>query len=208
MKFTDLKAGTNYGVIPAWDYSSAEKKDPQTVRRNHVAKAELVSLDKYEYVVHRSDIATDHNFKPAPKGSRTVGYLVKSGDWANSTGTQGEIYWLARPQDIVAIYSDLEKNWIEKERIEKAEEARLKQEREERDRKERELHQRQTDLANACLSGIKSILGDRAKAVRSEISNRRNSEGDYVPQAYFELDAITMQIFIEKVLEAQEAVAQ
>jgi hypothetical protein len=207
MKFADLKVGTTYGVIPAWDYSSSDKKNPETVRRTHVAKAELVSLDKYEYVVYRSDSAVDSNFKPAPKGSRTVGYLVKSSDWANSTGTQGDIYWLARPQDIVAIYSTLETGWVEKERIEKEQELKMKQEREERERKERAVYERQTALSNSCMSGLKAILGDRAGNVKAEISNRRNSNGDYAPVAHFELDVITMQILIEKVLEAQEAVA-
>ena len=207
MKYADLNIGTIYGVIPAWDYSSSDKKNPDTVRRTHVAKAELVSLDKYEYVVYRSDSAVDSNFKPAPKGSRTVGYLVKSNDWANSTGTQGEIYWLARPQDIVAIYSTLETKWVDQERIEKEHELKMKQERDERERKERERYERQTALANSCMSGIKAILGDRAGNVRSEINNRRDANGNYVPQATFEIDVITMQILIEKVLEAQEAMA-
>jgi hypothetical protein len=57
------------------------------------------------------------------------------------------------------------------------------------------------------MNGLKAILGDRAGAVRSEISNRRNSDGDYAPHAHFDIDVITMQILIEKVLEAQEAVA-
>ena len=207
MKFADLKVGTTYGVIPAWDYSSSDKKNPETVRRTHVAKAELVSLDKYEYVVYRSDSALDSNFKPAQTVSRTVGYLFKTNDWANSTGTQGEIYWLARPQDIVAIYSTLETKWIEQERIEKEHELKMKQERDERERKEREIYERQTALANSCMSGLKAILGDRASNVKSEISNRRDMQGNYSPSARFEIDVITMQILIEKVLEAQEAVA-
>jgi len=206
MKFTELNVGTNYGVIPAWDYSSSEKKNPDSVKRNQVANAELVSLDKYEYVVYRSDRADDPNFKPAPKGSRAVGYLVKSSDWANSTGTQGDIYWLARPQDIVAVYSTLQTGWVEKERIEKEQELKMKQEREERERKERAVYERQTALSNSCMNGLKAILGDRAGNVKAEISNRRNYNGEYAPVAHFELDVITMQILIEKVLEAQEAV--
>ena len=49
MKSADLKIGVEYGVIPSWDYSSNEKKNPETTRRRDVTKAELVSLDKYTY---------------------------------------------------------------------------------------------------------------------------------------------------------------
>lgn len=205
MKYADLKVGQTYAVIPSWDYSSSEKKDPNTVKRNHVAKSELVSLDKYEYGVYRASSADDPNFKPAPKGSRSVGYLVKSNDW-NTGANPVEVYWLARPQDIVAKYSDLEVRWIERERIEKEQELKMKQEREERERKERALQERQNALKDSCMNGIKLILGDRANSVKAEITNRRTIDGNYEPKAVFEFDAITMQIFIEKVLEAQEAV--
>ena len=30
MKSADLKVGVEYAVIPAWDYSSHEKKNPET----------------------------------------------------------------------------------------------------------------------------------------------------------------------------------
>ena len=59
MKSGDIKVGTIYGVIPSWDYSSADKKDPTKVQRRNVANAELVSLEKYEYKVYRSDNSDD-----------------------------------------------------------------------------------------------------------------------------------------------------
>ena len=107
----------------------------------------------------------------------------------------------------MAIYSTLETKWVDQERTEKEHELKMKQEREERERKEREVYERQTALANSCMSGLKAILGDRAINIKSDISNRRDMQGNYVPSARFDIDVITMQILIEKVLEAQEAVA-
>jgi hypothetical protein len=204
MKFQDLKVGTKYAVIPAWDYSSMEKKNPETVKRSHVANAELVSLDKYSYAVYRADNALDPNFKPASKGERSVGYLVKSSDWAGNGNS--EIYWLARPQDVVAVYSTLQTRWADQERIEAENERRAKAERDEQDRKINEIKDRQTRLSESCMQGLKAILGDRVSGVRPEFSNRRSDQG-YAPYAHFDVDAITMQILIEKVLEAREAVA-
>jgi hypothetical protein len=97
MKSAELKIGTNYAVIPAWDYSSSDKKNPDRVQRNHVAKATLVSSSKYEYKVYRSDKQDDAQFAPANKGSRNVGYLVCSDDYKTNGQAQTTIYWLARP---------------------------------------------------------------------------------------------------------------
>jgi hypothetical protein len=113
MKSAELQVGVRYGVIPSWDYSSADKKDPTKVQRRNVANSALVSLEKYEYKVYRSDNPDDAQFTPAPKGSRSVGYLVRSSDWAGN-GSTGDIYWLARAQDIVAEYATLETRWVPK----------------------------------------------------------------------------------------------
>lgn len=205
MKFQDLKVGTTYAVIPSWDYSSQEKKDPSRVERRHVSKAELVSLDKYEYKVFRGDSPTDPNFNPAPKGSRSVGYLVKSMDWANQNNNQA-IYWLARPQDIVADYATLETRWA----LQEAEQARKEQEmrdrRAEEERRDREIRDREERLLNSCMQALGSIIGaDRIKSVKADMSNRRTDNG-YVPQASFTFDARTLQYLIEKVLEAKDMV--
>jgi hypothetical protein len=106
----------------------------------------------------------------------------------------------------VSIYSTLETRWADQERIEAENERRLKAEREEQERKQREIHDRQTRLVESCMQGLKAILGDRVSGVKPDISNRRTDQG-YVPYASFNVDAITIQILIEKVLEAQEAVA-
>ena len=54
MKYSELSAGHEYAVIPSWQYSSRDKKDPNQVRQEDVIKATLVSLTKYEYRVHRA----------------------------------------------------------------------------------------------------------------------------------------------------------
>jgi hypothetical protein len=54
---------------------------------------------------------------------------------------------------------------------------------------------------------LKSILGAHATKIESQVTRRRNSEGNYVPVPSFQLDGRTMQLLIEKVLEAQDMVA-
>jgi hypothetical protein len=205
VKFTDLKVGTEYAVIPAWDYSSAEKKDPNKVERRNVAKAELISLDKFEYIVFRSDSPTDPNFKPAPKGSRSVGYLVKSMDWANQNNGQA-VYFLSRPQDIVAPHADLETRWVREEAEQERKEQEMRQRRIEEEQREREVKAREERLLNSCMEALQSIIGsERIKAVKADLSSRRTDNG-YVPHASFTFDARTLQYLIEKVLEAKDLV--
>lgn len=206
MKFSELNIGTEYAVIPSWDYSSKDKKNVDTVRRNQVAKAKLVSLDKYEYVVFRGDSATDSNFKPAPQGSRTVGYLVESYDWTNGNNPN-PIYWVARPQDIVTEYAPLEVRWAEAERIEEEKRKAYLLEKEERERLEKQAHQYAERIVNSCNESLRSLLGVNASRIESNISNRRDTNGNYMPVPTFTLDGRTMQLLIEKVLEAQDMVA-
>jgi len=206
MKSADLKVGVTYGVIPSWDYSSQEKKDPLRCTRRSVAKCELVSLEKYEYKVFRGDNPSDANFVIAPKGVRSVGYLVKSNDWSN-IGNNSDVYWIARAQDVVAIYSDLETRWNVEEAREKELEAQRLKEREEQDRLEREAYAYAQRISDSCTLALQSVIGDRAKGIKAEVGRRRNSNGDYIPTAEFTIDAVTMQLLIEKILEARDAVA-
>jgi hypothetical protein len=208
MKFTELNVGTTYAVIPSWDYSSADKKNPSTVQRRSVAKAELISLDKYEYQVFRSETVDNPQFKPAPKGSRSVGYLVASSDWSNANNPDDKIYWLARPQDIVAEYTTLESRWAkeeaEEERIRKEHEAR----RAEEERIENEARAYAERIVTSCTEVLASILGDRIKNVQGSVSRKRDSvTGNYIPCAEFVVDGRTMQYLAEKILEAQDLVA-
>jgi len=205
MKSADLKVGIKYGVIPSWDFSSADKKDPTKVQRRNVANAELVSLEKYEYKVYRSDNADDAQFTSAPKGSRSVGYLVRSSDWAGAT--QGDIYWLARAQDIVAEYATLETRWITEEAEEKAREAKWKAEREAKEQQERLEREKAQRTIDAVKESLRSLIGNRVDKIDFDIRNRRLENGNYGLSASAQIDVRVLQSLIEKVLEAQDRVA-
>ena len=205
MKSAELKVGIKYGVIPSWDYSSQDKKDPTKVGRRAVANAEVVSLEKYEYKVYRSDKSDDAQFTPAPKGSRSVGYIVKSSDWAGNT--QGEIYWIARAQDIVAEYATLETRWTTEEAEEKLREAQWKAEREAKEQQERIEKDNAQRSIDAVKESLRSIIGNRADKLDFEIRNRRQENGDYKLSGACTIDVRTLQSLNEKVLEARDMVA-
>jgi hypothetical protein len=206
MKFQELKLGIEYGVIPSWEYSSKDKKNPEKVVRRQVAKATLVSLDKYEYIVYRSGQPDNQNFKPAPKGARSVGYLVRSTDWADA-GTTDAVYWLARPQDIIAPYADLESRWNVEEQEEKIRIAKELAERQEQERIERESTAREQRIVESCIKALNSIIGVQLTEHISAQVGRSFVHGVYKPNAEFRLDGRTMQILIEKILEARDEVA-
>ena len=201
MKNTELRTGVTYAVIPAWDYSSKDKKNPDYVKRRDVAKAELVSLDKYEYKVFRNDSPTSEHFAPAPKGSRVVGYMVKSADWGSDT------YWLARPQDIVTEYDVLETRWEREEREQEERNRKAREDMERRERAQQEARAKEERAISAIKESLTLILGQsRLEHVRFDISNRRNVNGDYLPQAEITMDSRIAQLLIEKVLEAKDLV--
>lgn len=206
MKSAELQVGVRYGVIPSWDYSSADKKDPTKVQRRNVANSALVSLEKYEYKVYRSDNPNDAQFTPAPKGSRSVGYLVRSSDWAGN-GSTGDIYWLARAQDIVAEYSTLETRWTTEEAEEKAREAQWKAEREAKEQQERLEREKAQRTIDAVKESLRSLIGNRVDKIDFDIRNRRLENGNYGLSASAQIDVRVLQSLIEKVLEAQDMVA-
>jgi hypothetical protein len=206
MKSAELQVGVRYGVIPSWDYSSADKKDPTKVQRRNVANSALVSLEKYEYKVYRSDKPDDAQFTPAPKGSRSVGYLVRSSDWAGN-GSTGDIYWLARAQDIVAEYSTLETRWTTEEAEEKAREAQWKAEREAKEQQERLEREKAQRTIDAVKESLRSLIGNRVDKIDFDIRNRRLENGNYGLSASAQIDVRVLQSLIEKVLEAQDMVA-
>lgn len=205
MKSADLKVNVEYAVIPAWDYSSADKKNPDRVDRRYVAKANLISLDKYEYKVYRSDNSTDTNFAPANKGSRNVGYLVSSDDYKTSGQTTSTIFWLARPQDIVAPYADLEPKWAQRELDERLTREKHEAEQKERDRKQKEAKEYMERVSASLMASLKSILGDRANNITIDTRNRRVGD-QYIEVGEVSIDLKTMGILIEKVLEAKDLV--
>lgn len=200
MKSQLLQAGKVYGVIPSWDYSSAEKKDPNKVRRGEVIKAELLNLTKYDYDVYRSVDLNDPHFKSAPANSRVVGYLFK-GEFRNET-----VYWVSRPQNIVAEYEWLEQRWEETEKQEKEERERQEREREIRVKKREEAQQRAERSIYTIKQALVSLLGsERAQKVNSNIGTVI-VDSEYVPVAQFTFDDRTLNVLIEKVLEAEELV--
>jgi hypothetical protein len=205
MKSAELKVGIKYGVIPAWDYSSQDKKNPDRVQRNHVANATLVSTDKYEYKVYRSDKQDDVQFAPANKGSRNVGYLVCSDDYLNSGQAQSIIYWLARPQDIVAEYATLEPKWALREQQELLERQKHEAEQKERERKQREAREYHERVSASLMASLQTILGDRANHITVDQRNRRVGD-NYIEVSEMSIDLKTMSILIEKVLEAKDLV--
>ena len=205
MKSADLKLGTNYGVIPAWDYSSSDKKNPDRVQRKHVAKATLVSTLKHEYKVYRSDKQDDHAFAPANKGSRNVGYLVCSDDYIQSGQASTTIFWLARPQDIVAEYATLEPKWAQREQQELLERQKQEAEQKERERKQREAREYHERVSASLIASLKTIIGDRVNHITVDQRNRRVGD-NYIEVSEMSIDLKTMSILIEKVLEAKDLV--
>jgi hypothetical protein len=206
MQSNKLKVGVEYAVIPAWDYSSQEKKNPDKVERRYVSKAKLISNKKYEYKVYRSDTEDNSNFVLAPKSARSVGYLVASDDFYNSGQSNGTLYWLARPQDIVAEYATLEPKWAQKELAEQLAREKKEFEQKEHERKQREAQEYQQRVSQSILDSLRSIIGDRVNDIRFDTNNRRNAKGDYLPVSEVTLDLKTMGILVEKVLEAKDLV--
>lgn len=203
MKYDSLKLGVEYAVIPAWQYSSKDKKDPNRVVREAVIKATIVNLDKYDYVVYRSHNEHDGSFVRAQKGSRSVGYLVKTND-INAT------FWLARPQDIVAEWASLEPRWKEEERLEleRAEQDRL--EREERELKRKLLEEKRQRVEKATLDSLHAILGNRMRndSVIFDTRTRITLDGNYSEKLTVQFDIDIVEVLIETVLQAKEVIEQ
>lgn len=199
MKFNELELGVEYAVVPSWEYSSREKKDPNQVSRESVAKATLYHLDKYEYEVYRATTPNDSNFKSAPSGTRSVGYLV-------SATLNGQlIYWLARPQDIVAKYADLEGRWTkeEAERKIREQEEQLRRQKEEEERQR--LREQRNRLESSTRETFTHILKDRAIKSLLDFDTRRVRVNDeYTEINVVSIDVQTFNILLEKVLEASE----
>ena len=105
MKLSELTIGTEYAIVPSWTYNSRSARDVDSVRENDVVRAELISMDKYEYEPsNRKTSPTD--FTKAQAGNRSVGVLVKALD-----NNGKEIFWTSRLADIIAPYAVLEPKW-------------------------------------------------------------------------------------------------
>lgn len=201
MKFNELQLGVEYAVIPSWQYSSRDKKDPMRVRRGDVEKVTLVNLTKYEYKVYRADKADHPEFVKAPQGSRSVGYLITD----NATTPT---YWLARPQDIVERWSILEPRWNEQERELQLEQERMKKEQERRELERKIAQEQRARLEKSTLDSLQAILGNRVNTNNTRFDTRssRDSNNNYKEVNTIQLDIELAQILIEKVLEAKDLV--
>ena len=123
MKLSELTIGTEYAIVPSWTYNSRSARDVDSVRENDVVRAELISMDKYEYEPsNRKTSPTD--FTKAQAGNRSVGVLVKALD---SNGK--EIFWTSRLADIIAPYAVLEPKW---KALNSAQEAKEREQQEQR----------------------------------------------------------------------------
>ena len=203
MKFSELTAGKDYAIIPSWQYSSRHKKDPNQVRKGDVMKATLVSLTKYEYRVHRSHQPDDSGFVKAKQGERAVGYLVV-GEEQNQT-----IYWLARPQDIVALWATLEPRWTQEEIAELQRVAEQKKEQEKREEERRIAQANKERIETSLRDTLSGILGNRVteKTVQFSTDNYRQQDGNYKSIGVVQVELTLMETLIEKVLEAKDMVA-
>lgn len=200
MKSSEIQLGHDYAVIPSWEYSSADKKDPQRVSREHVAKAELVSLTKYEYKVYRGDKADDPEFVKAQQGSRTVGYLVASDKWSGQG--YAKVYWLARPQDIVALWGTLEPRWAEEERQAKEREKQQEIERQKREEERKLAEEKRVRYETSTRDALRGIIGANRVTEKSVQFNLRYSES----LGTVELTTDVFNLLLEKVLEAKDLV--
>ena len=203
MKFSDLIAGHDYAIIPSWQYSSRDKKDPDRVRKNDVVKANLVSLTKYEYRVFRSHQPDDSGFVKAKQGERAVGYLVVAKE------NNQDMYWLARPQDIVALWATLEPRWNEEQRQEEEERKKAEQEQLKREEERRIAQANKERMETSLRDTLTGILGNRVtpQTVQFDTNNIRHSDGNYKTVAVVQLELSLIESLIEKVLEAKDMVA-
>lgn len=195
MKSSEIKAGVEYGVVPSWRYANREARDPQQTSSNQVLKATIVSMDRYSYEVSRAANEDDPNFRRVtdPK-DRRFGYKV----------TDGNMYWIARPQDIVEVWATLEARWA----AAAAQQAILIEEQRKREEKSRELDREADAYAERLYTTLAPIIqnitgkrfsGSFSKTYYNETRQRVN------PFVTVQMDARILERLVECVLEAQEA---
>lgn len=166
MKLSLLTVGTNYAVVPSWGNNSSSARDITKVRENDVIKAELVGLDKYNYLPSRRSDRLDY-FTLAPQGERSVGVIMKAND-----GTK-DFYWTARLADIVEEWDKLTPVWSARNA-----------EQEEKERAEREIRakgeaiQKKAEeyvarLREVVPTSISEIVGRRCGFVHVEVNGYR-----------------------------------
>lgn len=194
MKSSEIISGVSYGIVPSWSYSSREARDPARTSRRQVSKADLVSMDRYKYDVFRAADANDPNFEKVtdPK-DRRFGYLV----------TDGNIFWVARPADIVDLWVTLEKRWA----VEEAQQQKVMAEQQAAQERERALIEEADQYADRLRQHLVPIIRGITGRNESIIFSRSSyaDRGRTNPFIMAQLDARLLERLVERVLEAQEA---
>jgi len=98
----------------------------------------------------------------------------------------------------------MEERWVQSEEAERVRLERLRREAEDRQRLERELQDRADRVAKAVKDSLRTIIGNRVDSIELSSRSKRNDQGEYIPTYRFDLDLSTMQVIVEKVLEARD----
>lgn len=195
MKSSEITTGVSYGVVPSWRYSNREARNPSQASRNQVVKANVVSMERYSYDVGRAAVENDANFQKVtdPK-DRRFGYKV----------TDGSVYWIARPQDIVDVWVALEKRWKAQEAAQAAAAAEAAKRDEISRSLEAEADTYADQLRDTLVPLLQQITGKQftGRFVKSYYNDRRERVNPFVN---VEMDARLLERLVECVLQAQEA---
>lgn len=190
MKSTELRSGNSYGVVASWKYSNRGSRDRLVCKRADVMKAKLTSMDKYVYEVWKTVDENSMSFRKTT-ATKGFGYKVVSED-----GT----YWIARPQDIVAPWDELDARWkIQEAREQEAaqkeadRQAALAQKRQECENYAQETKERLTQIIAAVT---------RKRPVLNVNSGPSNSDGSYY--SYVQMDLRVLDALVERLLEYVE----
>jgi hypothetical protein len=203
MKRSELIAGTTYAVLPSWQSHGKNSRDPGRIRRNDGNKAILQSLTKYKYdQVSGYRYGNIDSFIEAEETDRSVGFIV----WCEDS----QYFWLARSQEIIAPWDDLEKRWL----VEEAEEAQRRavqetenakrREEEERLRKDRQVKEDAErgyldSFSESIKQSIFTLLGGRCGSIESELLYYFGENRE--PKARVTLNLKDLERLVEKAME-------
>lgn len=194
MKSSEIISGVSYGIVPSWKYSSRDGRDPMKTTRSNVVKASLVSMDRYKYDVYRAGSADDSSFeKMTDPKDRRFGYLV----------TDGNMFWVARPADIVDLWVTLERRWAVEEEEQRKRQEQVKADQDRERMLNDEADQYAERLRQHLMPLIRNITGRSENIIFSRASY--GERGKVNPFVMAQLDARLLERLVERLLEAQEA---
>ncbi|NBT46621.1 MAG: hypothetical protein EBT07_02210 [Actinobacteria bacterium] len=203
MKRIDLIAGTTYSVLASWQSHGKSDRDPQKIKRNSGRKAILQSVTKYKYdQVSGYRYGTIDSFVEAEETDRSIGFIV----WCEDI----QCFWLARAQEIIAPWDELEERWA----VQEAEEAQRRAVQDEENAKRREEEVRlqkdrqvKEDAEKAYLDSfsesikqsILTLLGGRCGLIESELLYYFGEKRE--PKARVSLNLKDLERLVEKAME-------